>query len=82
MKRINSIRQIKKHIRSPFSNVLPFIAITYGDTFYRVRKCAFIDHAEAYYIMDNCKSRTISVIFKRLSPIDVSEDYKSFTHKH
>ena len=82
MKRINSIRQIKKHIRSPFSNVLPFIVITYCDTFYHVKKCAFIDHAEVYYIMDNCKSRTISVTFKRLSPIDVSEDYKLFTHKH
>ena len=82
MKRINSVRQIKKHLRLPFSRVLPFVVMTYGDTFYHTKKNVFIDHVEAYYIMGNFKSRTIHITFKRRSPIDENEDYKLFLHKH
>ena len=70
MKRINSVRQIKKHLRLPFSRILPFTVITYGDTFYHTKKNAFIDHAQAYYIIGNLKSRTVDITFKRRFPID------------
>lgn len=65
MKRINSIRQIKKHLRSPFDRTLPMSVTTYTDTFYDVRKDAFIDRAEAYYFIGDFKSKTVNMTFKR-----------------
>lgn len=82
MKRINSVRQVKKHIRLPFSRALQFIVTTYGDTLYHVKKNAFIDHAEAYYEWNNFKSRTVNITFKRRLSVSESEDYKLFMHKH
>lgn len=81
MKRINSVRQIKKHLRLPFSKLLPFTVLTYGDTLYHTKKNVFIDHVKAYYITGNFKSRTVDITFKRRSSIDESEDYKLFIHK-
>ena len=81
MKRINSVRQIKKHLRLPFHRVLPFTVATYGDTFYHVKKNVFVDHAESYYEWNNFKSRTVSITFKRRPSISDSEDYKLFIHK-
>lgn len=65
MKRINSIRQVKKHLRSPFDRILPMSVTTYTDTFYDVRKGMFIDHAEVYYLYGDFKSRTVNMTFKR-----------------
>lgn len=80
MKRINSIRQIKKHLRLPFHRVLPFTVITYGDTFYHVKKNMFIDYAESYYEWDNFKSRSVNITFKRRISISESKDYKLYKH--
>ena len=81
MKRINSVRQIKKHLRLPFKRVLPFtVTIYYGDTFYHTKKNVFIDHAESYYIWDNFKSRIVNITFKRRFSVSESEDYKLFKH--
>lgn len=81
MKRINSVRQIKKHLRQPFHRMIPFTVTTYGDTFYHVKKNAFIDYVESYYEWNNFKSRTVSITFKRHKSIGDSEDYKLFIHK-
>ena len=81
MKRVNSIRQIKKHLRQPFHRMIPFTVTTYGDTFYHAKKNTFIDHAESYYEWDNFKSRSVNITFKRKLSISDSEDYKLFIHK-
>ena len=65
MKRINSIRQIKKHLRSPFDRALPMSVTTYTDTFYDGRKGVFIDQVEAYYFIGDFKSKTVNMTFKR-----------------
>jgi UDP-galactopyranose mutase len=80
MKRINSVRQIKKHLRLPFKRVLQFTVTTYGDTFYHTKKNVLIDHVESYYIWDNFKSRIVNITFKRRFSVGESEDYKLFKH--
>lgn len=65
MKRINSVRQVKKHLRSPFDRMFPFSVITYTDTFYDGRKGTFVDRAEAYYLYGDFKSKTVNMSFKR-----------------
>lgn len=65
MKRINSIRQVKKHLRVPFDRTLPMSVTTYTDTFYDVRKGVFIDRAEANYLWGDFKSRTVNMTYKR-----------------
>lgn len=72
MKRINSIRQVKKHLRSPFDRALQMSVTTYTDTFYDVRKDLFVDRAEAYYFIGDFKSRTVNMSFKRRETV-VSE---------
>lgn len=81
MKRINSIRQVKKHLKAPFDRTLPFSVITYTDTFYDGRKGMFVDHAEGYHLYDNFKSKTVKFTFKRRETIADSfldETYKLF----
>lgn len=65
MKRINSIRQIKKHLRSPFDRMFPFSVITYTDTFYDGRKGTFVDRVEGYHLYEDFKSKTVNMSFKR-----------------
>lgn len=65
MKRINSVRQVKKHLRSPFDRMFPFSVITYTDTFYDGRKGTFVDRVEGYHLYDNFKSKTVKFTFKR-----------------
>lgn len=81
MKRVNSVRQIKKRLRQPFHRMIPFTVTTYSDTFYHVKKNMFIDHAESYYEWNDFKSRSINITFKRKLSISDSEDYKLFIHK-
>ena len=69
MKRINSIRQIKKHVKPPFDRYLPFTVYTYTDSFYDRQKGIFIDKADVYYVCGNFKSKTVTVSFKRRKPI-------------
>lgn len=78
MKRINSIRQVKKHLRSPFDRTLPMSVTTYTDTFYDGRKGVFVDRAEAYYLYGNFKSRTVNMTFKRRKT--VADDFLDETY--
>lgn len=81
MKRINSIRQVKKHLRSPFDRTLPMSVTTYTDTFYDGRKGMFVDRAEAYYLYGNFKSKTVSMTFKRRNTVAselIDETYMLF----
>lgn len=81
MKRENSIRQVKKHLRSPFDRTLPMSVTTYTDTFYDVRKGVFIDRAEAYYLWGDFKSKTVNMTFKRretLASEFIDETYMLF----
>ena len=65
MKRINSIRQVKKHLKAPFDRMLPMSLTTFTDTFYDGRKGVFVDRAEAYYFIGDFKSKTVKFTFKR-----------------
>lgn len=82
MKRINSIRQVKKHLRSPFDRTLQMSVTTYTDTFYDGRKGTFVDHAEAYYLYGDFKSRTVNMTFKRRNTVAselIDETYMLFS---
>lgn len=82
MKRINSIRQVKKHLRSPFDRTLPMSVTTYTDTFYDGRKGLFIDRAEAYYLIGDFKSKTVNMSFKRRETVTsefIDETYMLFS---
>lgn len=78
MKRINSIRQVKKHLRSPFDRTLPMSVTTYTNTFYDVRKGTFVNRVEAYYLYDDFKSRTVNMTFKRRKTI--ADDFLDETY--
>lgn len=81
MKRINSVRQIKKHLRSPFDRMLPMSVTTFTDTFYDGRKGIFVDQVEAYYLWGDFKSKTVNMSFKRREMIAdnyLEEVYKLF----
>ena len=78
MKRINSIRQVKKHLRSPFNRTLPMSVTKYTDTFYDVRKGMFVDYAEAYYLYGDFRSKTVSITFKRRKT--VADDFINETY--
>lgn len=65
MKRINSIRQVKKHLKAPFDRMFPFSVITYTDTFYDGRKGTFVDRVEGYHLYEDFKSKTVKFTFKR-----------------
>ena len=52
MKRIESKRQIKKHLRWPFSRYLDFSVYTYGDEYYDKKRGLFISKCHAYYVED------------------------------
>lgn len=81
MKRINSIRQVKKHLRSPFNRMLPMSVTTYTDTFYDGRKGMFVDRAEAYYLWGDFKSKTVNMTFKRRETVAsefIDETYMLF----
>lgn len=81
MKRINSVRQVKKHLRSPFDRMLPMSVTTYTDTFYDGRKGMFVDRAEAYYLYGDFKSKTVNMSFKRRETVAsefIDETYMLF----
>lgn len=52
MKKIESKRQIKKHLRMPFSRYLGFSVYTYGDEYYDKMRGFFISKCHAYYVED------------------------------
>lgn len=82
MKRINSVRQVKKHLRSPFDRMLPMSVTTYTDTFYDGRKGMFVDRAEAYYLYGDFKSKTVNMSFKRRETVSdsfLNETYMLFS---
>lgn len=80
MKRIDSIRQLKKHLKPPFSRMYPFVVITYTDTFYDGRKGVFVDHSERYYLDGDFKSKTVNVSSKRRETVadDLIEETYTF----
>ena len=78
MKRINSIRQIKKHVKPPFDRCLPFIEYTYTDTFYDKRKGVFVDKVDAYYACGDFKSKTVTISFKRHKSIGDDEEFSYY----
>ena len=79
MKRINSIRQLKKHLKAPFDRMFPMSVTTFTDTFYDGRKGVFIDRVEAYYFIGNFKSKTVNMSFKRRETI--ADDYLEEVYK-
>lgn len=81
VKRINSIRQVKKHLRSPFDRTLQMSVTTFTDTFYDGRKGIFVDRAEAYYFIGDFKSKTVNISYRRREMIAdnyLEEVYKLF----
>lgn len=78
MKRIDSVRQLKKHLKSPFSRMYPFVVITYTDTFYDGRKGVFVDHSERYYLDGDFKSKTVNVSSRRRET--VADDFIEETY--
>ena len=81
LKRINSIRQLKKHLRSSFNRTYPFMVITYTDTFYDGRKGVFVDRSERYYLHGGFKSKTVNVSSRRREIIAdsfIDETYRLF----
>ena len=82
MKRINSIRQVRKHLRSPFNRTLSMSVTKYIDTFYDVRKGMFVDYAESYYLYGDFKSKTVNLTFKRRKTVAdgfLNETYMLFS---
>ncbi len=70
MKRINSVRQLKKHLKPPFNRMFySFVVTTYTDTFYDGRKGIFIDRSERYYIHNGVKSKIVNVSTRRRKTI-------------
>ena len=81
MKRTNSIRQLKKHLKPPFDRMYPFTVITYTDTFYDGRKGMFVDRSERYYLHGGFKSKTVNVNSRRRETIAdgfIDETYRLF----
>lgn len=50
MKRIESKRQIKKHLRLQFNRYLDFSVYEYGDEYYDKKRGSFISKCHAYYV--------------------------------
>lgn len=78
MKRINSIRQIKKHVKPPFDRYLPFTVYTYTDTLYDGRKGFYIDKVDVYYHCGDFKSKTVTISFKRRKSIGDDEEFSYY----
>lgn len=58
-----SKRQIKKHLRWPFSRYLGFSVYTYGDEYYDKKRGLFIYKCHAYYV-ENGKEFHADLTFK------------------
>ena len=54
MKRIDGVRQVKKHLRPPFRNYHAGEIIRYGDTIYDVRKGFFVTKSKTCFLLPNC----------------------------
>lgn len=81
MKRINGIRQLKKHLRSSFNGTHSFTVIAYTDNFYDGRKGVFVDRSERYYLHGGFKSKTVNVSSRRREIIAdsfIDETYRLF----
>lgn len=63
MKRIESKRQVKKHLRWPFSRYLDFSVYKYGDEYYDKKRGLFVSKWHAYYI-ENGKEFHADLKFK------------------
>lgn len=79
MKRINSTRQVKKHLKAPFDRTLSMSVTTFTDTFYDGRKGVFVDRAEAYYFIGDFKSKTVTISYRRREMI--ADDYLEEVYK-
>lgn len=55
MKRIESKRQIKKHLRLPFNRYLDFSVHTYKGEYYDKKRGLFVSKWHAYYVENGKK---------------------------
>lgn len=82
MKRIDGVRQVKKHLRPPFNRHHAGEIIRYGDVLYDVKKGFFVDKAEACFLIPNCGlrfgSRFVHITYKRRETI--ADDFLSETY--
>lgn len=63
MKRIESKRQIKKHLRSPFNRYLDFSVHTYEGEYYDKKRWLFVSKWHTYYV-ENGKELHADLTFK------------------
>lgn len=82
MKRIDGVRQVKKHLRPPFNRYHAGEIVRYGDTIYDVRKGLFVTKAEVCFLLPNCGlqygSRFVHITYRRRETIAddvISETY-------
>ena len=82
MKRIDGVRQVKKHLRPPFRRYHAGEIVRYGDNIYDVRKGFFVTKAETCFLLPNCNlqygSRFVHITYRRRETIAdgfISETY-------